>query len=1112
MSSLIDATQPQTNANIFASAGSGKTYLLITRICRLLLAGAEPQHILAITFTRKGAAEMRQRLHSTLQNWAQWDEDRLRAALIAINEPADQTQIALARDLYERVLFADQNIRISTFHAFCEDIVHAFPLESALATGFELCEEVAPLQNLAFNRLLRLSEQANEQKLSEEITCLAQWCTSYATLGDLLKLFLDKQNEWRSFIDGHNLDHAMHCLDQQHEELEPFASEHELIRAGKQVAEVFRHSSATQQGFALEIERFIDADLALDQRLLKLSNVFYTKDDKERSPHKLSKPLIKKVGTEIAEQCLDDIALLKANLDLAIETQQRKVYRRVSAAWFYCGQRLIEVFQALKREQGVVDFSDLEWETFRLLRDQGQALWVQYKLGMRIRHYLVDEFQDTNPIQWQFLQPLLLSSKEQLSETLDPASLFLVGDVKQSIYGFRGANSSIQQYANEWSQREYGSQHFNNDHSWRSAAIIIDAVNSLFTRLASRFPAFSTHQCQHSDRWGMLEIHPLIEQEKLPKQAQPTSEITFRNPLLEAKVEIEESVYLEEGRLIAKRIQALIDEETPVFDDGHYRAAGYSDVLILLRNRSKLNELKLGMNEIGIPFLADSKTRLADYLEIKDLLALLQILKNPLNDIALGHVLKSPIFNIEDSQLLQLQAYEAKHWTHKLAAYSASNEGNEQDSLKQAHSTLVEWQALADHIPVHDLLNTIFEQRELITRYRQAVPLHDNEQVIARLQQFLNISLEANSGRYPSIQSFLRYFEETQPIAELSAQAQNCVNIMTIHSAKGLESPIVFLANTGPRKTESDHYTALCDWPVEADRPSHFLLAGPKSKRTASISDLKNASQLKQAEELNLLYVAITRSCQALIVTGCITPSNKGESWHSLMQAAWLTEDDDHQSLWQKQSENRPELSPLPVNSATAPVITTSKLDKIITQKLTPKLSQQTATTERVGDEIARLRGIVLHQCLEWMSQASSLSPADCLLRLETRYGAQTLDYAAILSEAQNCIQDPANAEVFQLKSTQQAFNELSIASAHSQRQGVFIIDRLIVDHDEIHIIDYKTEPLKDQQTAQSEALKHLAQLQQYAQALAPIYPQRRIRGSILFTHGPFLVDLSLNT
>ena len=277
---------------------------------------------------------------------------------------------------------------ISTFHAFCEDIVHAFPLESALATGFELCEEVAPLQSLAFNRLLRLSEQANEQKLSEEITCLAQWCTSYATLGDVLKLFLDKQNEWRSFIDGRNLDHAMHCLDQQHEKLEPFASEHELIRAGKQVAEVFRHSSATQQGFALEIERFIDADLTLDQRLLKLSNVFYTKDDKERSPHKLSKPLIKKVGTEIAEQCLDDIALLKVNLDLAIETQQRKIYRRVSAAWFYSDQRLIEIFQSLKREQGVVDFSDLEWETFRLLRDQGQALWVQYKLGMRIRHYL----------------------------------------------------------------------------------------------------------------------------------------------------------------------------------------------------------------------------------------------------------------------------------------------------------------------------------------------------------------------------------------------------------------------------------------------------------------------------------------------------------------------------------------------------------------------------------------------------------------------------------------------------------------------------------------------------------------------------------------------------
>ncbi|MDG0995789.1 MAG: UvrD-helicase domain-containing protein [Gammaproteobacteria bacterium] len=1114
MTSLINATQPQINANIFASAGSGKTYLLITRICRLLLAGAEPQHILAITFTRKGAAEMRQRLHSTLQNWAEWDEERLKTALISINEPADKAQIALARDLYERVLFADQNIRISTFHAFCEDIVHAFPLESELATGFELCEEVTALQTLAFSRLLRLSEQANEKKLSEEITCLAQWCTSYSTLGDVLKLFLNKQNEWRSFIDGHQLEHALHCLDQQHKPLEPFSSEAELIRAAQQIAEVFRHGNTSQQGLVVDIDLFITADLTLDQRLLKLLNVFYTlssNHEKERS-HKLSKTLIKKVGEDISDQCLNDLVLLKINLDLAIESHQRRIYRRASAAWFYCGKRLIEIFQNLKQEQGVVDFSDLEWETFRLLRDQGQALWVQYKLGMRIRHYLVDEFQDTNPIQWQFLQPLLLSSKELVSESLAPASLFLVGDVKQSIYGFRGANSSIQQYANEWSQQEYGSQHFNNDHSWRSSAIIIDAVNEIFSRLGPRFPAFSQHQCEHSERWGMLEIHPLIEQKKAPKKVQAETAISFRNPLSEAKTEIEESVYLEEGRLIAARIQSLINEETPVFDGDHYRPARYSDVLILLRNRSRLDELKSGMNEFGIPFLADSKSKLADYLEIKDLLALLQVLKNPLHDIAFGHVLKSPIFNIKDSQLLQLATFEATAWVHKLAAYHASNATNQADSLLQAYETLLQWQALADCIPVHDLLNRIFEQQELLTRYRQTVPTEDAEQVIARLQQFLSISLEANSGRYPSIQSFLRYFEETQPIAELNAQTQDCVNIMTIHSAKGLESAIVFLANTGPRKSVSDHYSVLCDWPVESDRPSHFLLAGPKKKRTACITELKKSSQLKQAEELNLLYVAITRSCQVLIVSGCITADKKGESWHSLMQTALLTKDDDPQLVWKKESDIRPELSIATTHSATASVSTDPKLDEVITQKLTPKLSQQTATVEPIGNETARLRGIALHQCLEWMSQAASLSAADCLLRLKTCYGEQSLDHTAIISEALNCIQDPTSIAIFQLKPTQQAFNELSIASAHHQRQALFVIDRLIVESNEIHIIDYKTEALEDQQAAQAEAQKHLLQLQDYALALTPIYPQRRIRGSILFTQGPFLVELALNT
>lgn len=1107
MASLDTSTHPQHNANVFASAGSGKTWLLITRICRLLLAGAEPQHILAITFTRKSAAEMRARLFDKLEAWSVMSESELTGELSAINETANRSTIEQARGLYEKLLFSDQAIRISTFHAFCEEIIRAFPLESELPATFELTEHSHIYANQAWQRLLSASEQAGKTKLRQSMHRLFDFCFGLNGAKTALLSFLNARSEWRAFTkqatDAAAFAHSKLIKkigDAQDDGYQSWFESAEFIVSLKQYYQILRLSPAkTYQSWADKIEPLLPLDQHADSHFLTLRSVFLTNDNKPRklTISKAWQKLIDQQQSEFLTQTHQEFASKILHL---LDNQIHAHLLNANQVWFYAGRELLQQYQHVKFEHGVIDFNDLEWETYRLLQQEDHALWVQYKLGQRIRHFLIDEFQDTNPIQWHLLKPLIESSQDQHQS--QSSSLFLVGDIKQSIYRFRGANPEIQTLASDWSQQQLGSKLLSNDHSWRSSPAIIDCVNKLFSHpsIAEQFCSFQAHTYQHQDRWGFVKIHPLIEIEDKQDQQE------FRHPLTTPRENSEETAHYQEGVLIAKEIIQIIESETPIYDGEQIRPAKFNDILILTRTRSHLNELKAGLVSASIPIHANDATRLLDYLEIRDLIALLSTLVDPYDDLTFTHMLSSPIFNIDEHQLIELQKITANTCKQKLDILTAETDSDH--PLHIVKTKLHEWKQFTDRIPVHDLLNYIFSSWNILDRYRAAIPNSESQHICGRLNQFLQQSLDIESGRYSSISRFLRKIKETNPEALFvnDNEKTNAVEIMTIHGSKGLESPIVFIADSGPSTEPPEQFSAITQWPATSDSPNVFMLGCKKSSMSNTAQLLKDETNQSSNEGLNLLYVALTRAKQILIMTGVKAKRSSQEGWHYQCSTALEIEKQSDEA-WVHEHLSIPTLG-----NIESPVIPASEVLNDYTALFAP--INDSVTNPIVSEQVSTeaLEGTLIHKLLEILTQSPKISIQALLNRVNLETNANiTIDQLEPLkSEAINCLNSATLEKIFKQTEKQQVYHEITVASTSNKHQ-INVIDQMIVSDDSVWIIDFKTQADISEADAPNEAIKFTAQLKRYADAVQPLFPSLPIRCSVVFTKIVLLVDVPMN-
>jgi ATP-dependent helicase/nuclease subunit A len=1125
------ALDPRNSVVVEACAGSGKTWLLVSRIVRLLLDGVKPGEILAITFTRKAAQEMQARLHEWLHLLAVQDDDKVRQFLHERGlDEIDDALRAKARGLYRDALLAQPAITISTFHGWFMQIIQRAPLNAGVPVGMQLLERTSALRDEAWQAFADSLRAAPDGETAQFMQWLFTAYGLYSTRA-LLENFVHKRAEWWAYTQGRD-DAVAWATEQLQNELEvdfdanPIAdacADASLQAAVQAFAHALATGTETQCNKANEIQiawEVADAHL----RFAAVSLALYTQADEPRS--------FKPTKKQNAETFLLARDVLFGKLQAVRDELTELEALRMNRAALHCGAALLEHYQELKLRSQQMDFTDLEWQVCRMLNQSDCAEYMQYKLDSRYRHVLLDEFQDTNPLQWQILQSWFAASAAVDSRP----TVFVVGDPKQSIYRFRRADARLFGEVRGFLEREFGAHHLTQNETRRNAPAVLAAVNGVFSQHPEGFVDFKEHVAHHQDLAGLVEVLPLRQAVNDSILAPESSFLALRNPLTTPRAEEQSGARELEAEQFAAHIADIVANWS-IQDNGATRRAEYRDIMVLVRKRTHLRVYEHALRARHIPFLTSRRGGLLDTLEAEDIQALLTFLITPFANLELAQALRSPIFSCSDDDLMLIAGsegskntvrpelvegqYATAHgstgsprteelgqrlsWWLRLRKVVAN--GAASPHLQRAHTLLQSWLTLADKLPVHDLLDRIYFEGDLLHRYAAALPAELHETVRANLQAFMEIALNVDAGRYPSLPRFLaelrelRAAENESPDEGKVGEVGNALRIYTVHEAKGLEAPIVWLLDANDTQSKADSYSVLLDWQPNAPRPAHFSLYSDKRGRGAKRAHYFDADEAyARREEMNLLYVAMTRAKQALLVSG------NGEA----AETSW------YGRIAQVVGEQpNPLNNGQPVGAATSTGsghASTANSNRQQASSYDAALQQPMPTGKRAArNTMQQQRGIWLHALLQHLTSPRPFTrapkvgnplsaKADAELtqglgeraELQTRCGIPADEMDTLWQQARALLAQARLQRFFDPQHYRSANNEMPYVNARGELKR---IDRLVEFDDEVWVLDYKLGEAAD-------AVRYRAQMSEYREAMQTVYAGKAVRCALVFADG----------
>ena len=1079
------ALDPTRSVVVEACAGSGKTWLLVSRIVRLLIAGVAPSEILAITYTRKAAQEMQARLNDWLRLLAVAPEETVREFLRqrALSDAEISLALPRVRGLFETVLTCRPALTINTFHGWFLDLLQRAPLNSGAAGSVALLEQTSPLIEEAWQAL---AEQLLDAPDSPTAHALNNLFRDYGLTSTrkLLQHFINKRAEWWRYTHGQAQPLAF-ALDQLRNELgigfdepvlEPLFADELLIASLEKFAGLLEKNGTDADLRHAETIRGGLVTPDLSRRFTTICCAFF-KLDGDQYARKASKARATRLQADEEQYArLNDRLTTGLNHARTLLIEQRALCFNRDA--LICGEALLTHYQRLKEGRGVLDFTDIEYRTHSLLTEDDHAAYMQYKLDARYRHILLDEFQDTNPLQWQILK----SWFDAAVGAQRTPHVFVVGDPKQSIYRFRGADARLFNLAKQELGEWFGAQHVTQDASWRNAQPILDVVNRLFSAEPT-FAPFQPHHAHQSGLPGHVWLLPL----EAKSDAAEAAQIGLRNPLTTPLEEAAESAQQREAERIASSIQAIVGHWV-IFEKGSRRVAEYRDIMLLTRMRTHLRVYEDALKRAGIPFLTSRRGGLLETLEARDLSALLEFLVLPYADLKLAQVLRSPLFSASDHDLLALAQAGEGPWWRRLNSLLAS--GSASEALTRAHHLLGNWRHASDQLPVHDLLDRIFHQGEVLARYERAVPPAMADSVQANLLSFLELSLTLEGGRYPSLPKFIdelavlrRARDEEAPDEGQVADAENAVHIYTVHGAKGLERPIVWLVDANRVAPAKDAYSALVDWAPGETAPTHFSLTSTQEERgLARAPHFAREAELLQREELNLLYVAMTRAQQYLMVSGSEAKNSQCPSWYARLASVIAPNSD-------LTPPDQTPVAPASATSGTTPII----LDPI---PALPEYGPACGHRAQIIETTAMRHGTLLHRLLEQLAPPALVKDK---ARLRQEWGVAEDSFDTLWREAHVILQASHLTRFFDPAHYHRAWNELPFLTAN----GDFLrIDRLVEFETEIWVLDYKSTESASEATLKEAARPHQAQLKNYLAAMRTLFPGKQMKGGVIFKGG----------
>ncbi len=1131
-----DAADPANSAWVSANAGSGKTKVLIDRVARLLLRGAPPDSILCVTYTKAAASEMLDRLFERLGAWSVMDEGALVEKLAALEDRApasySKPELDAARALFARALETPGGLRIETIHAFCSRVLRRFPLEAGVSPGFKEIEE-AETDALWLEAASYALARADDEDRNA-LDTLALESGAAGAMGGLEALKHERTRIQR-FLSGRSIDAALGDLrdhirapDATPDEIMDRAMGTDLPRAALcDLAAVLSSGGKTDAATAQKIEIALSAGPA-ETRWCAYLSIFQTSAGAWRSANPYTKASADLAGPLFQLKEVPEGSEVRRMRAAHADLLAAQAYAR-TAALLHVGAPALNRYEALKRRRGALDFDDLIQRTGALLSAPGAAPWVLYKLDGGLTHVLLDEAQDTSPNQWSLINALTAEffAGEGVERGVDPRTLFVVGDEKQSIYSFQGADPNRfrteRQAFTEKARSATGEAVLPDmTMSFRSSPEILDFVDAVINAAPplvadpsqSEPPAdadLSRHVARRANQPGLVEFLPLDPPEELvpadPWQA-PVDALGSESP--KARL----------ARKVAAWLRSVIGAGETVWEETpdrtwRRRAAHPGDVLILVQNRTGgLFDALIGaLKAEGLPVAGADRLVLKNHIGVQDCLNLIRFVLLPEDDLTLAEILRGPFGDLldDDAHLFPLAFGRGADslWSRLQASKDPAHA-----PLQTLLSALLERKSL----PAFEFLSTALDQpgpdgrtgwARLLSRL--GAPARDPvEALLARAA--------AHDATGPaSLQSFLQRMEtdEGQIKRDLAAPGR-MVRVMTVHGAKGLQAPIVILPDTTRApKTGGGPILDVGGAPVWS--PS-------AATDTDAMATARAAAAMRaEAEHRRLLYVALTRAQDRLLICGAWAgrtgngASGRAEgSWHALCEAGLDRLNATSSDEIRKYGAPPPSLPAAVVDDAdeTMPDWLNQEASK---ERAGPRLAAPSsllrerapALAPRSADRAARLtRGRLIHALLQRLPDL----PEDERAAAAAAFLAARADFddaqrREMAQAALRVLNDSAFAPVFGPGGRAEA---AVIGAAPDVPAGVVIngrVDRLRVTDDAVLIVEFKTDRPAPADVSGVDAA-YIAQLAAYRSVLRTAYPGRTVGCALVWTDGPKLMTV----
>ena len=1086
------ACDPRRSIVVEACAGAGKTWMLVSRMLRALLDGAAPQDILAITFTRKAAGEMRTRLNDWLAEFAApacSAEQRITALTQRGMSDAQAREFEPALGaLQDRVLSGGRPVEIRTFHAWFSQLLRAAPLDMladlGLQADMQLIEDLAEHLPAVYRRFHAavLKDEAlradfDAQVLLRGRSQLRKWLdTAWQkrieieltdAAGRLENSVPDAAVQWAEFA---GLAHPQHRV--QAPEIRGL-----MLSVAKALGAQTGAVPRKQGGVLEQSMREGEASAAFAGAWAAL----FTQKGELRK--KLDAPQL-----DEAVACLTQIQ--QACDQQAAHEEHLRMLRLARV--------LMAQFAAYKRSRGLADMPDLERCALALLRDSNLSGWLQERLDSSVRHVMVDEFQDTSPLQWQALHAWLsgYAGAGGGGSGQRPPGVFIVGDPKQSIYRFRRAEPRVFEAAREFVVDGLQGHVLECDHTRRNLPGVLTAVNAVFGQAQNsrEFQGFRAHTTgaeaapgQSTQPVGVFTLPRTERPSKAERGGDPVEALVWRNSLTTPRHLPEEALRQQEARQVALAVQELVMNQN----------VRPGNIYILSRKRVSLRWVAQELAALHLPRAAAEATVLMASPPVLDLVAVLDVLASHGQDLALAQALRSPLFGANDADLIQIaQAVKASAdistwWVALMSLTQVSA------ALSRAQSLLQSWSNAAQHLPPHDLLDRIVGEGEFRERTVAALPAERRSAALNAVDALLGLSLSLNGARYATPYNFVRALKRGAVKLPLPFQP-DAVQLLTVHGAKGLEADVVFVMDADPEPQRAETASILIDWPIEAAAPERcaFVYSESAARCPLSLRDvLAVESAARDREELNSLYVSMTRARQCLVFSAT-------EPYGTAAGMSW----------WQRvRALSTPWVAQLSSSSAAGH----RAADAVMLPVLPVWSGQgQAATAARAAAEpssaISRM-GQAFHRAMEWATARNAVEPEAQVRAWSTTAAREfQLDDAAVLevmAVVKSVLNSASAQPYFSGPSIVWAGNEVAVSANGDEGAQVLRIDRLVALSSPQNeagakvwwVLDYKLH------AAPHTVPEHREQLLRYRDAVQRLQNSESVRCAFISGTGEFL-------